>query len=161
MKKLLLILLAIAVVGGGAAAAVIILTRGPASPNPVFDPDMRERRQFDPFGHLTSWSFEKELTNTGGPGDVFVKVTLIKYGAEYYPCSKVFYMDEGETVKVCAHYSGIAPTSTSIEPDPSHPTFKIRTVYRYDYDAKFTARPALPSDTSSDTSRGSIEIVRL
>ena len=108
-------------------------THTPPKPDPYVNPYGRiiEDKWYDEGGNPIGISVGREVINRGGAGKVFVSV---KCGG--LSSSKVFYMDKGEKIIVMAYFKISVPGVVITE---------------------WTARPALPSDTS----QGEIEVERL
>ncbi len=105
-------------------------------PDPYFPyADFGVGYDYSPSGMVVGGRVSKEVTNRGGAGDVFVKVTWVNRGENV---SKVFYMDEGESVLLEAYFAGIRPGTQGVD--------------KYTW----TARPAL----SGDASQGEMTVIR-
>lgn len=105
-------------------------------PEPYFpSKSYSEGHKYAPGGTITGVTIGVEVRNRGGPGEVFVTVACVE--RKDLLASKVFYMDEDESVMVRAH-------------------FGVFTSGPFTYKIECTARAALPDDTS----QGEIQLVR-
>jgi len=105
-------------------------------PEPYFPyKDIHVSYDYSPTGMAVGGSVEMEVVNRGGAGEVFVSVVWVNKGENN---SKVFYMDELESVLLEAYFVGLRPGPHRVD------------TYNW------TARPALPGDASY----GEITVIR-